>query len=266
MPGIGGGPLFGSGSFLGSGSEYFPDPFLDIASTAMPVNPQDVLYWAEHICSKNGPFREALRRIVSYFLTDIEVVGEDVPLEEQDKFKAYLTDQLDYRSVLNVGLTNYAVYGNDFSFLHQPFRRYLRCPGCKGGEWPLSEVFTAQQFHFEWADYKFNATCPRCGYSGDWGQPIDRRGSEETDLKVCTRSPHEIDILYDLWTHDTSYIWRIPEDYRQDIRTGTLHHLERVPMEIVRAIKDAHYFKFAPQILYHMREPTFAGIRNRGWG
>ena len=94
----------------------------------MPEDPRDILLWCEFIASKQGIYREAMRRIVSYFITDLEVNSAESSRDEKDKFKDFLDDTIDYKSVLNYVATDYSVYGNSFTSLVVPFRRYLSCP------------------------------------------------------------------------------------------------------------------------------------------
>ena len=75
-----------------------------------------------------------------------------------------------------------------------------------------------------------------------------------------------MEILYDQLTCDTSYIWKIPEDYRQDVRRGKLFHLERANWEVIQAVKNNKVLQFDPDVIYHMKDEALAGIRNKGWG
>ena len=50
------------------GSEPFPDPFMDYASTVMPENIRDALRYCEFIFNSNSMIRESARRILSYFI------------------------------------------------------------------------------------------------------------------------------------------------------------------------------------------------------
>jgi hypothetical protein len=258
--------LVASGNFAMRGSEHFPDPFADMASTFMPQDPKEVLLWCEFIFSKLGTYREAMRRIVSYFITDLEITNLESSREEKDKFKDFLEETIDYKNILNYVATDYACYGNSFTSLVIPFRRYLSCPRCYT-EWPLRKVYNTPEFRFEWKEFDFYATCPNseCGYHGPW-QHVDRRSGEEGDIHIKRWSPHEIEILNDSLTHDTSYIWRIPEDYRQDIKRGKLFHLERANWEVIQAVKNNNVLQFDPDVIYHMKDESLAGIRNRGWG
>jgi len=251
-------------------SEQFPDPFCDIASLAMPETIQDALRWCEFILNKQGPYREALKRIISYFITDIEIVSptgdsdKQVGREEKQKYLDFLNDTLGIQTILHSAALDYLGYGNSFTSLIVPFRRYLWCPQCKL-ELPLKKVFHAEQFRFQWTGFQFNATCPHCGYSGKWNH-IDRRSGEKGELTVKRWSPHQLDILHDPYTCDRAFIWKIPDDYRNLIKRGHLFHLERASWEVIQAVKDNKNLLFDPDIMYHMREEPMAGLNDRGWG
>ena len=82
---------------LGKGvqsDERFPDPFCDIASLSMPESIQTALRWTEYVMNANGPYRQAIDRVVSYFLTDVEVydIGENTTgREEKEKFHFFIS-------------------------------------------------------------------------------------------------------------------------------------------------------------------------------
>jgi hypothetical protein len=251
----------------GRASEHFPDPFCDIASLAMPENIQDALRWCEFLLVKNGPYREAIRRIISYFITDVEVVAtQDKKLgrEERQKYLDFLNDTLGIKSVLHEVALDYLGYGNSFTSLIVPFRRYLSCKGC-GLEMPLKKIYNDPNFSFQWTNFQFIAHCPNCNYSGEW-RHIDRRSGEKGELKIKRWSPHQMDILDDPYTRDMSYIWKLPDDYRSLIKRGHLWHLERAPWEVIQAVKDNKSLMFDQGIIYHMKEQSLAGLNDRGWG
>jgi hypothetical protein len=158
-------------------------------------------------------------------------------------------------------------YGNSFASFIVPFQRFLACPRC-GSSRVLSEVVNAPQFRFEFTgSLDFVARCPfgECGYKGAW-HVDDRVSDDHRKLKIKHWSPHEIELLHDPLTDDVAYLWRIPEDYKSLVKKGHLFHLERVSKEVLKAIKGSGFFRFHPDVLYHMKEPTLAGVRNRGWG
>jgi len=221
----------------------------------------------EFIVQANGTYFRALDRVLAYFITDIEIEGSNedgIDDKKKEEIYDYLMDEIGILDQIHIAGLNYMVYGNNFTSLLVPFRRYLSCRKCHL-ELQLKQVVENDIFKFTWADFDFNATCPRCQYSGVWDH-IDRRGGSESQLIVKHWSPHEMELLWDPYTDDVKYIWKIPEDYRKCIREGKLFHLERANWEIIQAVKNNRHLLFSDDIVYHMKEATLAGIRNRGWG
>ena len=99
----------GTGSITQVGKSYFPDPWCDVASLEMPRSLQNVLEWAEFVWLTNGTYRMACERVVSYFITKLEV-GE-VDDEVAKKYTDYFTDVLRYADTLRL-------LGNDFQCFH----------------------------------------------------------------------------------------------------------------------------------------------------
>jgi hypothetical protein len=247
--------------------ERFPDPFCDIASLSMPESIQTALRWSEYIMNANGPYRQAIDRVVSYFITDVEIYDIDdnqTGREEKEKFRTFLEDTISIKNVLHTIGMDYMTYGNSFTSLLVPFRRYLSCRKC-GLEMPLDKIYNSDQCAFQWQNFEFHATCPKCKQRGAWHH-IDRRSGDAESVHVKRWSPHEIDILWDPYTGECSYVWKIPADYRGLIKDGHLHHLERASWEVIQAIKNEQNLMFDKGVIYHLREEPLAGMRNRGWG
>jgi len=243
-------------------SEPFPDPFCDYASMAMPSNLDDALRWCEYIMLANGVYRSALDRVISYFITDVEIEG--AASEEKDKWKDFLHDTLGIQKLLREVAMDYLTYGNNFSSLIVPFNRYLSCPKC-GFETLLKRIQDNPKFEFSWKDYQFEAKCVFCEYKGKWTH-IDRRSSEEAGLKVKRWSPHEMELLWDPYSEDVNFIWKIPQYYKKHITNGQRFHLERAPWEVIQAIKNQNYLRFDNDVIYHSKEETLSGVLNKGWG
>jgi hypothetical protein len=142
--------------------DQFPDPFMDMASTAMPESIQDALKWAEFIWMSHGIYRQAMNRVVAYFLTPIEFVDTEASSDEKEKFQRFFEEQVDVYMTLMEVACDYMAYGNSFTSLLTPFRRYLSCPqeGC-GHEAPLRIVFNTAKYRFKWKNYDFYAKCPK---------------------------------------------------------------------------------------------------------
>jgi len=250
------------------GSEHFPSPFLDMASLAMPEDIRTALKWCEYIFQANGTYRQAMERVISYFLTDVDITAlstqDQLGDDEKEKWSKFLTESMDILGAVQKLDRDRICYGNGFISIIVPFRRYLVCPKCSI-LFPLREVYNNVKFQFRFEGYKFKAKCPGCKHNGDW---IVKDEPENTPDKLSLKrwSPHEIEILHDPMTDDTAYLWKIPEDYKKLVRAGRLYHLERVSEPVLEAIQHDQLFRFGPGIVYHMKEPTIAGVEDRGWG
>jgi hypothetical protein len=249
----------GAGS---SGGEAFADPFNDIATSQMPTTMKSALWWSEYIWTVMGTYRMAMERIVSYFITDIEL-GGDATDEEKVKYEDFLHKQLDALSFLGLLMRDRLCYGNAFASVIVPFRRFLQCPKT-GDLYPLKIAY--HNFDFDFNDkFEFVATCPKTGWRGPW-QLVDKPREESEHLILKRWSPHEMELLHDPYTDEVAYLWRIPEYYKRMIKEGNLYHLERASKQVLEAIKTDKLFRFNRDSIYHMKEQTLAGIRNMGWG
>lgn len=256
---------FSQGGAGGAGA--FASPFDDYASLMMPQNIRSALYFFEYIFASFGTYRKACERKISYFLTDVEFPNADD--EERDKWESCLNDTFGIKTVLRTALRNRECYGNNFTSVVVPFRRFLRCPKCRANSWALKTVHDNAAFAFSFNLPEFHAKCPTCkvgtGYSGKW-LVEDMEDDDETKMRVKVWNPHEMEILHDPFTDNCAYLWRIPEDYKRLLRQGNLFHLERVPKEVLTAVHKNQLYRFHPEAIHHMKEPTLAGHYLRGWG
>ena len=235
----------------------------------MPLD-QTALLYSEFVALSNGTYRQAINRITSYFLTEIDIqtviASKPVSVDEKDKWTSALrTDRADILLEEQSIGTEFLVYGNSFVSAWPAFHRLLDCPTCRFRV-ALEKVYHEPAFKFRWSGFKFNASCPRCKNRGDWSvhDEIDMRPEK---MHIKRWSPHEMVLEHCPVTDDVQHYWRIPEDYKQQVRRGTLFILKHVPLEILQAIShNRQLFRFAPGEVFHAKEPTLAGIRNRGWG
>jgi hypothetical protein len=256
-------PYFRS-SGPGGGESGFADPWSDMATAQMPLTIRSALWWSEYIWTVAGTYRTAMQRIASYFITDIELSG-DVSEDEKLKYKTFLDSKLNLLSFVQLAADDRLAYGNAFLSVLVPFRRFLMCPKT-GNLYPLRVVHSNPLFKFEFSsNFEFVATCPVTGWRGPWS--VQDKPVEEAKHVILKRwNVHEIELLHDPFTDEVAYLWRIPEDYKQLVRAGNLFHLERASKQVLEAIKSDKMFRFNDGVIFHMKEPTLAGIRNRGWG
>jgi len=215
----------------------------------------------EFIMLANGVYRSAMSRVISYFITDIEI--EDADRDTKQKYMDFLHNTLGILPNLRTIGLDYLTYGNSFLSLTVPFRRYLSCPRC-GFEAPLRNVQRNSSYNFGW-NWDFKANCPHCEYTGKWTH-TDRRSNEEDALKIKRWNPKEMELLWDPYTDNVQHIWKLPNYYRQHLAQGREFHLENAPWEVIQAAKNNNYLRFNDDVIYHAKEETFAGVLNKGWG
>lgn len=254
-----------------SGFPAFPSPWLDSSTLATPRSFRNALDWAEYIFNVHGTYRMAMERLIAYFITDVEISTYDTRSslgdEEKQKWEHLLHTVLDIVGATTSMCRNLLCYGNSFATVVIPFRRMLVCrtPGC-GSIWAFREIAERPGFKYIPHKQEFVINCPRCKKSGpaeirDWPDNLGKK------LRLKTNwPPQQIELLYDLVSEETQYLWRLPEEYKRKIRMGDLLTLENAPMAMLEAAATTGLYRFHPDMIFHMKEPTLAGSLNRGWG
>lgn len=250
----------GASRFLGNGRAY-ADPFVNYATLMMPRTMEDILRWSESLWHRNGTYAMASQRVVSYFLTKVDIT--DASEDEKKKYIDFLENQLKVMTELEYLGKDFLCYGNSFSSLYVPFRRFLRCSkdGCKV-EQPIDKV------DYKFKAFKFEFTCNACGHKNIQEKPIDRRTMEEHRVRIIRWSPHHIKLRYHPVSREYRYFWDPPANVRKQINQGDPFWVESMPWEMIETIKKGPgtLFEFAPKVIYHMREESLSGIYTNGWG
>ena len=243
-----------------------PDPFSDVASMYVPTDYKSLLRWAEKIWFSNGAYRSAMRRVVAYFLTDIQI--SNVSPDEAEKWRNYLLKTLRVVSFLQEIMEDRLAYGSAFFSFYRPFVRILICqtPKCNA-RFRLSEVYENPVFNFEFSIPDFIATCPNCKKRGSWIID-DREDNTEKKLRLIKWSVHQVETIHCPISGKSRYYYRIPESYRYFFKQKKpqLLHLENVPHEMLKAMAKNQVYLFEDDEIYHMREKTLSGIDHNGVG
>lgn len=257
-PGTGPYGTGGTNSLVTSrGSFSYPDPFLDMASELMPRSMPEILRLCEFVWHKNGLYRMAASRIVRYFITSVEF--ENIESEQRARLTSFLTYKLRLQERLAELGDDFIAYGNSFSSVVIPFRRYLRCASC-GLERPIEKI------NYDFKNYRFYAPCPHCKAKSAEHRRIDRPSMEEDKIKIKRWPPTEIEIEEHPVMKTKRYYWRIPPKIRSKIKKGDKVLLNEMPWEVVEAVQADKLFRFNDGVVYHMCEAPLAGVDSEGWG
>jgi len=243
------------------GSEsILPDPFVSYATTAYPRNMENMLRLCEYMWLHAGDYKMALQRVARYFITDIEFDGE-VGDKEKARWREFLTEKLDIITELSNIADDFMAYGNSFSTIYLPFNRILICSTCK----LTRSMDTVKNFDFDLQKLEFKVHCPACE-KVTVHKHKDLRSMDESQINVIRWNPHEVQLIHDFMSGSTDFLWIVSPDLREHIRRGRTFWIRKLPWEVIKAIRDNAHFRFGPDVMYHMKEETVAGVRTRGWG
>jgi len=262
------------------GAAQFADPFVDVASTMLPLSVPAMLRHAEYMAVTNETFREALNRVAAYFITDLVVKG-DLGDDERDKQKNFLEKDMRIMAQLVEATISHLTYGNQYTSVIQPIVRYLVCPQCST-QYRLADWIERPEFRLR-LDSVFKATCQSCRYDGHMGGGVDpstgRPDGRPKDIPDDSRAPvfvswnpHDIrPIWVESERQTVEYHWVIPADFRTEVRMasqvgGNKAVLCRTPWEHIKAVISDQNVRFTDEYIHHWYEPRLAGLRFRGYG
>lgn len=239
------------------GEQSFSNPFVTFSSELTPQNLDQAFEWAEKVWNRLGMYRSALTRIISYFLTEVNISG--VSRDRADEWETFLNQDLEIRRILaNLGADLYS-YGNSLSSIVIPFRRYLVCPRPNCG----TEV-RIDGMDYQFRKGNFEARCPKCDFIGK--MDVDDKTSGQMDrLNVLRWSPHEMLIHYNRITGESRYEWDIPSDYAQDLLKDDFL-LQTTPLSILKAASHGQNLLLHSSQIKHLKLSTLAGVETGGWG
>lgn len=245
-----------------AGSDKFPNPFLDIASEYIPRDINTLFELCEYIYLSFGLVREAQKRVNRYFLTDFVI--EDGSEQEREDLKDMLGDLRLMETLGQIG-DDRGVYGNSFSSLYMPFERFLTCPAC-------NTQFNARHinYKFELADVTFKGRCPKCQKHVRY-HVEDRKSWDKSRIKVVRWNPKEIRLKVHPISGRTAYYLRMDQRMGDKLASNDPFYVNDTPLAILRWANQARggsnvYFEFDEREIFHMREPTLAGLPIVGWG
>lgn len=248
-----------------SGLGKYPNPFCDIASEYVPRDLNTIFEFAEYLYLTFGTYRTASRRVVRYFLTELDLEGESD--NERKEFEDFLNDDLHIMQVLADIGDDFMVYGNVFVSIYFPFDRYLTCPSC-GVAYHVSTI----DYNFKPSAKAFYADCPGCG-----GQKLefihnDRRSPDKKGINIVRWNPKNMKIRVHPISGKMEYWMQLDKQFVQNLRDGKPFYLDQTPWSMIEAACDDSggnkgelLFKFNDDAIYHFKDSSLAGIPIQGW-
>jgi len=222
---------------------------------------QKMFDFARFLWKHDPTFQQAIKRVIGYFLTDIEYFDptDKAELKEEDiaSYKQVLEGKLDIKFALYQLLQTYCLYGNVIVALLPPMERRLVCPNpkCKIIH-PLSVVTSAENdaFRFKYTakDVRFEATCLTCNTRGRWGV-FDVPANYRKSISLTVFNPYHFKIECDQFSDRRLYTWNIPSDLKSAVKDGNPLRLMHTPLSVLKAIGEDKPFLFNDGIRFYRK-------------
>lgn len=249
----------------------FNDPFLLHSNLYIPKDFYTALEFALYLAIKNPIYTQAVKRIVSYFITDVEFVGKTGDQRERDALREYLIDGLDLFGALQQCGMEQLIYGNSFLRIHYPFDRFL--VDRRNGYRLFSLNAFGDDIKFNLQKMTYNVPDPLTAHLPVAERKridlefIDRKVQDINRISLRILNPMRMMLNMNFMSGRIEYIYRFEEFFRSAVERGEpILQINDTPIEMLKAIRDNQDFKFNPGTIIHFKEPFISGLSYNGWG
>ena len=251
MPGIGVDPV---GDIA---TRNYADPMRLWAHAHIPKNLKQLFRWTEYLYYNSAQVFAGVRKFAEYPITEINYVTNDS--KQRKRAKRILEETMGIKRILIRASLDLHVYGNSFTSLHFPFKRFLVCSGCHA----KTDIKHAD-FSFRLSKVKFVIKCPNCD-AKKAAEVEDKKIIDPSKINVIRWDPKLMSVSHNPVTGESEYYMDIPEDLASKVRKGDRHMVSTLPMSVLKTISKKRIYKFDPNSIYHMKSDGPAGVES-GWG
>jgi hypothetical protein len=242
-------------------------PFTTLSRRVYPRTMREVFAWAEELWMHHGLYSQAIQKAVRYFMTDVDISGDDIDYSTQIKYMDTLKENFDLVEEAAMIGDDYMAYGNSFTSLFQPINRTLNCPSC-GSTAPIGRMYEDTDVQF--ANKQFSGACPFCDKKVTFKRNDAAKPVSEAKTRIVRWPPQYMEIKQHPISKRTKYILDVTrfEYLRDGVINGDPMYMEETPWEIIEAIIDNQKFEFEEGAIYHMAHQGSACCipALRGWG
>ena len=234
-----------------------PNPAFDFLTGFVPRKLKDLFKWCEYLLYNSAHVYAALRKFGELVVTDIEYGTSNEALRRS--YRKLFDKTLKIKSALLMASLDKHVYGNHFTSIYKPFIRNLKCPSC-------SQTVAIQHvdYKFDLKKLAFTYLCDGCKKTVA-GEVIDRKILAANRIHIIRWDPKLMDIDYNPITGESVYYYNIPQDVKDQVKAGSKHLINSMPMEFLENIRDNKTFRFEKDALFHIKVPSPSGI-DQQWG
>jgi hypothetical protein len=235
----------------------YADPTRLWAHAFSPKNLKQLFQWTEYLYYNSAQIYAGVKKFAEYPITELSYITDSPTSKE--KYKRMLERVLGIKRELIRASLDLHVYGNSFTSVHFPFKRFLVCSSCGAKEDIQFSTFSVKP-----SKLRYTLTCSSCDYRGV-AEVDDKRVLDPQKINVIRWDPKLIDIGYNPVTAEAEYFYSIPSGIKSKVLAGDKHLLTTMPMSVLKAIKEDKLYKFAQSEIFHLKSDAPAGVAS-GWG
>jgi len=249
------GDMFNS---MSSGTNgVYGDPMRLWAHSFSSRNLKQLFRWTEYLYYNSAQIYAGTRKFAEYPITELEYMSDSDKLTSL--YRRLLEDIVGIKRNLIKASIDLQVYGNSFTSLHLPFKRYLKCSKCQ-----FKQVAEVIDYKYNPNTARFKHTCEECGHTGE-SVVVDKLQISPEKINVVRWDPKLIQISYNSVTGESEYYLQIPSELKSKVMGGDKHLITTLPKPILETISKGELFKFNNDEIFHMRSDAPAGVQS-GWG
>ena len=234
-----------------------PNPAFDFLTGFVPRKLKDLFKWCEYLLYNSAHVYAALRKFGELVVTDIEYGTSNEALRRN--YRRLFDKTLKIKAALLMASLDKHVYGNHFTSIYKPFVRSLKCNGCQA-----LVAITHIDYKFDLKKLTFTYVCAGCNKTVQ-GAVVDRKILAASKIHIIRWDPKLMDIDYNPITGQSVYYYNIPQDIKDQVKSGSKHLINSMPIEFLENIRDNKTFRFEKDALFHIKVASPSGI-DQQWG
>lgn len=255
---------------LGTPNRGLINPFRCMSTFLYPRTMNDAILWSLFLFERNATYRMAIERVVSYFISGIDVVQtssqEDSDSDDVSEFKETLEKTYDILETVNRFGIELAALGNVFVSCERLFSRLLLCPDCS---WQMALKQLRKGRDYQWEAGCFKGQCPQCHHDVTFKvKDVPCQTADGKKLRFVFRDIRAMTIQYNQLTGEYRYYYKLPDHIKDAIKRGDQVYLETTPAVFMEAAMSDQYIEFPEDMFFSDRTTTLAAMDKlyRGYG
>jgi hypothetical protein len=235
----------------------YGDPMRLWAHSFSSRNLKQLFRWTEYLYYNSAQIFAGTRKFAEYPITELEYMSESDRLTSL--YRRLLEDIVGIKRNLIKASIDLQVYGNSFTSIHLPFKRYLKCSKCQ-----FKQVAEIIDYTYNPNTAEFKHTCGDCGTKAT-SIVVDTLQISPEKINIVRWDPKLIQISYNSVTSESEYYLQVPSELKSKVQGGDKHLITTLPKPILETIAAGELFKFNNDEIFHMRADAPAGVES-GWG